>query len=137
MPTKRFTVIAGFVYLLIGVAGFFPGLLAAPDTEHRLTVHALHGQLFGLFPVNLAHTLLHLTVGAWGVLASRASDEACATYARVLAIIFAVLAVMGLFPRLDTVFGLMPLHSHDIWLHAGTAAAAAYTGWYAAQDMRV
>lgn len=56
--------------------------------------------------------------------------------ARTIAILFAVLAVMGLFPRLDTLFGLMPLHGHDIWLHAGTAALAAYVGWYAAPDLR-
>jgi hypothetical protein len=37
--------------------------------------------------------------------------------------------VMGMVPGLNTVFGLLPLHSHDVWLHAGTAAIAAYFGW--------
>jgi hypothetical protein len=27
------------------------------------------------------------------------------------------------------VFGLIPLHGHDVWLHLGTAAIAAYVGW--------
>jgi hypothetical protein len=26
-------------------------------------------------------------------------------------------------------FGLTPLFSHDVWLHAGTAVIAAYFGW--------
>lgn len=135
MLTRRFAAIAGIVYLLVGIAGFFPGWMTPPQETRPLSVHALHGQLFGLFPVNLAHTLVHLAVGAWGLLAAR-SAEASIGYARALAIIFAVLAVMGLFPTLDVMFGLMPLHGHDIWLHAGTAAVAAYVGWYAAQDLR-
>lgn len=136
MITKRFAIIAGIFYLLIGVAGFFPAMLSRPDTSHELTVGVLHGNLFGLFAVNIAHTLVHLGIGAWGILAARASDEAAVTFARSLAIFYAVLAVMGLFPRLNTVFGLLPLHGHDIWLHAGTAAVAAYVGWFASQDMR-
>lgn len=136
MITKRFAIVAGIVYLLIGVAGFFPALLAPPDETRHITAGALNGKLFGLFHVNLAHTLVHLGVGAWGVLAARASEAAAANYARSIAILFAVLAVMGLFPRLDTVFGLLPLHGHDIWLHAGTAAVSAYVGWFAAQDLR-
>lgn len=136
MITQRFAIIAGIIYLLIGIAGFFPALLSAPDSAYHLTVRALNGELFGLFPVNIAHTLVHLAIGAWGLLAVRTSVGASIFYARALAIIFAVLAVMGLFPTLNTVFGLLPLHGHDIWLHAGTAAVAAYIGWYAAPEMR-
>lgn len=134
MATRRFAMIAGIVYLLIGVAGFFPVLLRAPDPSYNVTLHTLNGTLFGLFPVNVAHTLVHLAIGAWGVWAARA-EGASVTYARWLAILFAVLAVMGLFPRLDTVFGLLPLHGNDIWLHAGTALVAAYFGWYTSQRM--
>lgn len=132
MSTKRFAMIAGIVYLLVGIAGFFPALLTAPDPAHNVALKTLHGNLLGLFPVNIAHTLVHLAIGAWGVMAAR-GEGAAITYARSLAILFAVLAIMGLFPRLDTVFGLLPLHSHDIWLHAATAAVAAYFGWYASQ----
>ncbi len=136
MVTKRFALIAGLVYLLIGIAGFFPALLSAPDATQHLSLHTLHGKLFGLFPVNVAHTIVHLAIGAWGLWAVRSSDHACVVYARSLAIIFAVLAVMGLFPGLANVFGLLPLHGNDIWLHAGTAGIAAYAGWYAAHNLR-
>ena len=132
MATKRFAMIAGIVYLLVGIAGFFPALLTAPDTAHNVTLHALNGKLFGVFPVNVAHSIVHLGIGLWGVMAAR-GDSAAITYARSMAIIFGVLAIMGLFPRLDTVFGLLPLHGNDIWLHAGTALISAYFGWYASQ----
>ena len=32
-------------------------------------------------------------------------------------------------PGLDTLFGLAPLFSHDVWLHGIEALAAAYVGW--------
>jgi hypothetical protein len=31
--------------------------------------------------------------------------------------------------NLHTMFGLTPLFSHDVWLHAVTAVIAAYFGW--------
>jgi hypothetical protein len=48
-----------------------------------------------------------------------------------VAIIYAVLAVMGIIPGLNTTFGLIPLYGHDIWLHAVIAIAAAYFGFVA------
>jgi hypothetical protein len=86
--------------------------------------------LLGLFPVNVVHHLVHLLVGVLGIAAYRAFDSA-RLYSRGLAIVYGVLAVMGLISaaNLDTMFGLTPLFSHDVWLHAGTAIIAAYFGW--------
>jgi len=50
-------------------------------------------------------------------------------YSMTLAVFYGVLAVMGLVPGLNTLFGLAPIHGHDVWLHAGTALVAAYFGW--------
>ncbi|MCC2629869.1 MAG: putative rane protein [Thermomicrobiales bacterium] len=36
--------------------------------------------------------------------------------------------------NLHTMFGLTPLFSHDVWLHAGTAIIAAYFGWGPVED---
>ena len=86
--------------------------------------------MLGLFPVNVVHHLVHLLVGILGIAAYRAFDSA-RLYSRGLAIVYAVLAVMGLISaaNLHTMFGLTPLFSHDVWLHAGTAIIAAYFGW--------
>ena len=40
---------------------------------------------------------------------------------------------MGLIPGMNTLFGMLPIHGHDVWLHAGTAAIAAYFGWRATE----
>ena len=129
MTVKTFAFVAGLVFLAVGVMGFIPALVTPPpDTAPHVGVTAFHGYLLGLFPINFMHNLVHLAIGAWGIAASRAVGGARA-YAKSLAVIYGALAVMGLIPGLNTLFGLVPLHGHDVWLHAGTALVAAYFGW--------
>ena len=129
MMTRRFALVVGIIYLVIGIAGFIPGLVQGQDYPD-LAVDAGSGALLGLFPVNVVHHLVHLLVGVLGIAAYRAFDTA-RLYARGLAVVYGVLAVMGLISaaNIDTMFGLTPLFSHDVWLHAGTAVIAAYFGW--------
>ena len=129
MTVKTFAFIAGLVYLAVGVLGFVPALITPPpESAPNVSVTAFHGYLLGLFPINFMHNLVHLAIGAWGIAASRAVGGARA-YAKSLAVIYGALALMGLIPGLNTVFGLVPIHGHDVWLHAGTALIAAYFGW--------
>ena len=124
---RTFARVIGIVYLLVGILGFVPALLSQ-YTGPDLAVDAMRGNLLGLFPVNLLHNIVHLGIGAWGLSsASRASSAI--GFARGLAILYGLLAIMGLIPGLNTMFGLAPLHGNDVWLHALTAIAAAYVGW--------
>ena len=134
MMTRRFALVVGIVYVILGIAGFIPGLVRGQDYPD-LAVDAGSGVLLGLFPVNFVHHLVHLLVGVLGIAAYRAFDTA-RLYARGLAIVYGVLAVMGLISaaNLDTMFGLTPLFSHLVWLHAGTAIIAAYFGWGPVDD---
>jgi hypothetical protein len=51
-------------------------------------------------------------------------------YAKGVAVIYLLFAVMGLMPpAISTVFGLVPLHGHDVWLHLLLAAVAGYFGF--------
>ena len=129
MNTRYFALVLGIVYAAVGVLGFVPALRTPmPPGAPDLAVAGGYGLLFGLFPVNVVHNLGHLGVGVWGI-AAYATYPAARTYARALAVMFGVLAVMGFFPVLGTLFGLAPLFGHDIWLHALTAIAAGYFGW--------
>jgi hypothetical protein len=129
MRIAAFALFAGIVYLSLGLLGFVPAALqpAAPDAA-PLRLAALYGDLLGLFPVNVVHSAVHVAVGAWGVAAGRGITSA-KWYARALAVIFGLLALIGLIPQLNTFVGLLPVHGHDVWLHAGTAALAGYFGW--------
>ena len=132
MTARNFALVIGIIYLAAGVLGFIPAFTSPPPPDApSVGVTSFYGYLIGLFPINLMHNLVHLAIGAWGIAAARSMTGARA-YSKALAIIFGILAVMGLIPALNTVFGLVPLHGHDVWLHAGTAIIAAYFGWVAA-----
>ena len=131
MSVRHFALAYGIVFLLVAIAGFIPGLVDPLEAEHpELAIESGAGRLFGLFPVNILHNLVHGVFGVWGILAWR-SVTAAVTYARAVAIIYAIFAIMGLVPGLHTAFGLVPLYSHDVWLHVVLAAVAAYFGWAA------
>ena len=129
MTTRTFALLYGVVFLLVGVGGFIPGLVAMPHPEHpQLAVDSGYGQLLGLFPVNVLHNVVHLLFGIWGLVAYRSAGSAV-SYARWVAILYGVLTIAGFVPGLQTLFGLVPLFGNDIWLHALLAAVAAYFGW--------
>ncbi|HEX6143885.1 MAG TPA: DUF4383 domain-containing protein [Geminicoccaceae bacterium] len=129
MSTRYFALAYGIVFLLVGIAGFVPGLVTPPQPTADVAADTGFGRLFGLFPVNLWHNLVHVAFGIWGLAAYR-TFSAARTYARAVAVIYAVLAVMGLIPVLNTTFGLIPLYAHDVWLHIVLAAVAAYFGFF-------
>ncbi len=129
MSIRTFALVYGVVFLLVGVAGFVPAFLSNPEmVEPNLVITASSGYLFGLFPVNALHNLAHIVFGVWG-LAVYKNVSGAILYARVVAIAYALLAIMGLIPVLNTTFGLIPLHGHDVWLHVLLAAVAAYFGF--------
>lgn len=129
MKTTTFALIIGIAYLGAGVLGLIPAALMPPPPDAPPTTFTvLYGYLLGIFPVNVLHTAVHLAIGFWGLMVWRRLQDA-KVFLRTLAILYGALAVMGLVPGLNNVFGFIPLHSHDVWLHAGTAALAAYFGW--------
>jgi hypothetical protein len=139
MLTRRFAQVLGAVFLLVGIMGFIPALLTNPANhphgDHPLTVTAFDGYLLGLFHVNVLHSAVHVLFGVMGLLMG-ARWETARLYARIVAVAYALLAVMGLVPALNTVFGLIPIHGHDVWLHAAIAAVAAYFGFAAPAETR-
>jgi hypothetical protein len=126
---RRFALVFGILFLLVGIAGFIPGL-TQPHTHPDVMVTAGLGLVMGLFPVNVLHNAAHLLFGVWGLLASR-SDSGSRGYGKAVAIAYALLTVMGLISamRLYTAFGFAPLYGHDIWLHAVLAAGGFYFGF--------
>jgi len=129
MNTSTFALIFGIAYLGAGLLGLIPAALIPPPADAPPTHFTLlYGYLLGLFPVNVLHSAVHLAIGVWGLGAWRGKAEPH-VYARALAILYGGLAVLGLMPGMNTLFGVLPIHGHDVWLHAGTAAVAAYFGW--------
>jgi hypothetical protein len=132
MDTKRFAMIMGVVFLAVGVLGFVPGVNRMIVGDHpNLTVEGPgHGFLLGLFHVNVLHNLVHILFGIMGILMARRLDSAI-MYARIVAVAYALLTIMGLVPaaNMNHTFGLVPIHGNNVWLHALIAIAATYYGF--------
>lgn len=106
---QRVAQLFGVVFLLVGVLGFVASGMsmdANMDTAPKL---------FGLFPVNALHNLVHCVFGIWGLLAAR-SVAGATQYATIVGGIYLALAVLGFVA--PTTFGLIPIGGNDIWLHA-------------------
>ena len=123
MPTvQRVASIFGWVFVLVAVLGFITtGTTMEADPE-------VAPRLLGLFPVNLLHNVVHLAFGVWGILAARAWRSAKA-YCRIAGVAYLALAGLGLVA--PSTFGLIPIGSHDIWLHLVLGASLAFFGFTA------
>ncbi|MBW4636242.1 MAG: DUF4383 domain-containing protein [Iphinoe sp. HA4291-MV1] len=129
MRARYFALISGIVFILIGLFGFIPGMVATPGTGGpEVVVKAGYGYLLKAFPINVLDNIMYIAVGIWGLVSYRSYMKA-RSYGRGLAIFYGVLAIMGLLPVLNTVFGLIPIFGNDVWLHAITAIIAAYFGF--------
>jgi hypothetical protein len=132
MSTRTFAMIFGIVFLIVGAGGFIPGLTDMGHMGHPgdagVTMKTMFGYELGMFPVNVLHDIVHILFGIWGILAAR-SLAGARSYFRVVAIIYALLTVLGLLPATYTTFGMIPIYGYDVWLHLVLALVAAYFGW--------
>lgn len=129
MPARYFALLFGLTYLVVGLVSFIPLFLEPADPAPTfLLANGLYGELFGLFPVNWIHNLVHIGLGAWGI-SSFKSVAASRYYARGLALIFGVLTILGVFTPTSTLLGIAPLYGHNVWLHALSSLLAAPFGF--------
>lgn len=121
--------ILGFVFLVAGVAGFLPWIApAAPLDAPVVTLDAAYRLLFGLFALNVAHDVLHLFFGIWGVVASLRFKSAV-LYCRIVTWVYLIVVLLGIIPITNTLFGVAPIYGWDIALHLIVVLIAAYGGY--------
>jgi len=105
---QRIAQIFGWAFVIVGLAGFVAtGSSMDPN-------HLTAPRLFGLFPVNALHNIVHLLFGLWGVLASR-SVGASRGYFIGAGVLYLLLAALG--TVVPDGFGLVPLGGNDVGLH--------------------
>jgi len=135
MLERYCALILGIIFLVLGIAGFIPGLVSLPGTTESYILpsetHSAYamgfGYVFGLFPTNFLHNIVHCAVGFWGI-ASYSSPSNSRLFNRNFAIAYTAIAIMGLLPFTKTTFGLMPVFGNNVFLNSLTAIAAFYYG---------
>lgn len=117
----------GVVFLLVGIAGFIPGLTQNFDTM-MFAGHHSEAMLLGVFQVSVLHNAVHLLFGIVG-LAVAASAVASRQYLIWGGVIYAVLWIYGLFTAgMADAWNFVPLNTADNWLHLGLTVAMILLG---------
>ncbi len=114
---KKATAVVGATFLLVGIAGFIPGITtdydnlmgAGPDSEAKL---------LGIFQVSILHNIVHLAFGALGLWAAK-NWKTARTYLVGGGALYLVLWLYGLLIDKESDANFVPLNTADDWLHFG------------------
>ena len=106
----------GSVFLLVGIAGFIPGLTSNMDTM-QFAGHGSEAALLGLFQVSALHNIVHLLFGIVGVTLAKTAPNA-RKFLLFGGIVYLILWVYGLVAAgQESVINFVPLNSADNVLH--------------------
>ncbi len=106
----------GAVFLLVGIAGFIPGITTNLYDGLEFAGHDGNAELLGIFDVSILHNLVHLLFGIAGLALSRTWTGA-RTFLIGGGLIYLVLWIYGLVIDRDSSANFVPLDSADNWLH--------------------
>ena len=105
--------VVGFAFLLVGIAGFVPGLTTNLYEGLEFAGDQGNAELLGLFQVSVLHNIVHALFGV-GILMA-ATPAGARTYLLGSGALYLVLFLMGIVGVGDWV----PIDSADNWLHLG------------------
>jgi hypothetical protein len=111
--------VVGAVFLLVGVAGFIPGI-TTHYSDLSFAGHHSKAELLGVFQVSILHNIVHLLFGVAGLALSRTWQGATAFLVGG-GVIYLVLWFYGLAVGEDSNANFVPVNDADNWLHLGLA----------------
>ena len=121
-PVQRAALIAGIVFLIVGIAGFIPGLTTNYG-DLALAGHDSMAKLMGVFQVSVLHNIVHLAYGIAGIVFARRTRWS-RNFLIWGGVVYAVLWLYGLvIGGMSTAANFVPLNSADNWLHLILAVA--------------
>jgi hypothetical protein len=131
-PVQNVARLVGIVFLLVGIAGFIPGLTT--DLYEGLEFAGDDGtsELLGLFQVSVLHNIVHGLFGLAG-LALAATASGARTYLIGGGAIYLGLFVLGLLGGGDWI----PVDDADNWLHLLLGAGMIGLGVITTRESRV
>jgi hypothetical protein len=123
--------IVGAVFLLVGIAGFIPGITSDYDDLSGAGREST-AELLGLFQVSVLHNLIHLGFGVLGLLAAR-SVKASGLYLIAGGILYLVITLYGTVIDLGDSANFLPVNTADNWLHLGLGLGMVALGFLLAK----
>ncbi|GAB7005634.1 DUF4383 domain-containing protein [Nocardioides sp. AN3] len=114
-PVQTAATVVAAVFLIVGIAGFIPGI-----TTHygdlSFAGHHSQAKLLGLFEVSVLHNIVHLLFGVVGLAMAR-SWTGARSYLIGGGIVYFVLFLYGLIVDRNSGANFVPVNSADNWLH--------------------
>lgn len=118
---KKAALVWGIVFLIVGVAGFIPGLTSTDDMGMKV--------LLGLFMVNGIHNAVHLLTGAASVLSSK-TEKWSRLYFQLFGVVYGLVTILGFIVGSGHyVLGIIPVNTADNFLHLGITLVTLYLGF--------
>lgn len=131
---KKFALIGGSVMLIMGLFSLIPTLSVYSRSLPNLYVESSYGNFLGIFAMNIFNKALLILMGAAGIACSNTTEihknvSASVGWSRAVLYLMALLAVLGIFSKTNTLGGYMPLYGNEIWFHAIFAVLGGYFGY--------
>ncbi|MCP9485997.1 MAG: DUF4383 domain-containing protein [Gaiellaceae bacterium MAG52_C11] len=115
VPVQTVARLVGIVFLLVGIAGFVPGVTTNLYEGLEFAGDAGNAELLGLFEISILHNIVHALFGV-GVLMA-ATPAGARTYLLGSGALYVVLFLIGIVGVGEWV----PINGGDNWLHLGLA----------------
>lgn len=133
-PVQKAALVVGVVFLLVGIAGFIPGLTTNYD-QMGGAGHESMAMLLGIFMVSVLHNLVHLAFGIVGIALSTTPGRA-RNFLIVGGVIYLLLWLYGLIIDEGSQANFIPVNTADNWLHFGLAVGMIGLGVLLGQRLR-
>jgi hypothetical protein len=114
-PIRTVTTVVSVVFLLVGIAGFIPGITTHYDTM-SFAGHDSGAKLLGVFQVSILHNIVHLLYGVVGLIMARTAAAARA-YLIAGGAVYLILWIYGLVTDKMSSANFVPVNRPDDWLH--------------------
>ena len=124
--------LVGIVFLLVGIAGFIPGLTTNLYEGLEFAGNDGSAELLGIFQVSVLHNIVHGLFGLAG-LALAATPSGARTYLIGGGAIYLVLFVIGIIGGGDWI----PVNDADNWLHLLLGAGMIGLGVLTTRESRI
>lgn len=131
-PVQNVARLVGIVFLLVGIAGFIPGVTTNLYEGLEFAGDDGTSELLGLFQVSVLHNIVHGLFGIAG-LALAATASGARTYLIGGGAIYMALFLLGIVGGGDWI----PVNSADNWLHLVLGVGMVGLGVATTRDSRV
>ena len=127
-PVQTVARLVGIVFLLVGIAGFIPGITTNLYDGLEFAGDNGNAELLGLFQVSVLHNIVHALFGI-GILMA-ATPQGARTFLLGSGAIYIVLFVLGILGGGDWV----PINDADNWLHLALGVGLIALGLITTRD---